>query len=123
MAKALLKFLKVSPGFGGSCFKKDILNLVYLCKSFGLDEVGEFWHQVVKINDYQRDMVFNYTKDLLIDLKINEIIILGWAFKKDTNDSRESSSIPITLNLINYGYDVHIFDPLIEKNNNYHRCL
>ena len=110
------KFLKVSPGFGGSCFKKDILNLVYLCKSFGLDEVGEFWHQVVKINDYQRDMVFNYTKDLLIDLKINEIIILGWAFKKDTNDSRESSSIPITLNLINYGYDVHIFDPLIEKN-------
>ena len=77
------KFLKASVGFGGSCFKKDILNLVYLCKYYGLDEVAEYWHQVIKINDYQK----NRFADKIItefggNLKGKAIALLGWAFKK-----------------------------------------
>ena len=88
------KFLKASVGFGGSCFQKDILNLVYLCKHFGLDEVAEYWHQVVKINDYQKN---RFAKKIITGLNgtVNQkkITLLGWAFKKDTNDSRESAAI------------------------------
>jgi len=110
------KFLKVSPGFGGSCFKKDILNLVYLCKSFGLNEVAEYWYQVVKINEYQKNRVYNIAKDILKKEKINDIIILGWAFKKNTNDSRESASIHIAYKLLKEGIRIHVYDPLIEEN-------
>ena len=105
------KFLKVSPGFGGSCFKKDILNLVYLCKSFGLNEVAEYWYQVVKINEYQKNRVYNIAKDILKKEKINDIIILGWAFKKNTNDSRESASIHIAYKLLKEGFRIHVYDP------------
>ena len=72
-------FLRASVGFGGSCFQKDILNLVYISKSLGLNEVAEYWHQVVKINDYQKN---RFTKKIIDsfggNLKSKKIIILGW---------------------------------------------
>ena len=109
-------FLKASVGFGGSCFQKDILNLVYLCKYYGLDEVAEYWHQVVKINDYQKN---RFAKKIIDhfggDLKGKKIAILGWAFKANTNDSRESASIYVTENLIKYGALVGIYDPIVSK--------
>lgn len=109
------KFLNVSPGFGGSCFKKDILNLVYICRQYGLEEVAEYWHQVVKINDYQRKRIFNIINSSLLELKNKRISILGWSFKKDTNDTRESSSIPISSDLIINGASLRIYDPLADK--------
>ena len=109
------KFLNVSPGFGGSCFKKDILNLVYICRQYGLEEVAEYWHQVVKINDYQRKRIFNIINSSLVELKNKRISILGWSFKKDTNDTRESSSIPISSDLIINGASLKIYDPLADK--------
>ena len=110
------KFLKASVGFGGSCFKKDILNLVYLCKYYGLDEVAEYWHQVIKINDYQK----NRFADKIItefggNLKGKAIALLGWAFKKNTNDSRESPSIDIAIKLIESGGSLNIYDPMVKK--------
>ena len=106
-------FLKPSPGFGGSCFQKDILNLVYLCKFYGLDEVAEYWHQVVKINNYQRTRIANLVDKTLNRQSNKKIGVLGWAFKKNTNDSRESSSIYISLNLISKGYKLYIYDPKV----------
>lgn len=106
-------FLTPSPGFGGSCFQKDILNLVYLCKFYGLHEVAEYWHQVVKINNYQRNRIANLVDKTLNGQSNKKIGILGWAFKKNTNDSRESSSIYISLNLISKGYSLSIYDPKV----------
>ena len=104
-------FLKASVGFGGSCFQKDILNLVYLCKHYGLDEVAEYWHQVVKINDYQKrrftKKIIDFFNGKLIDKKI---AILGWAFKENTNDSRESPSIYVAKWLCNLGANLEIID-------------
>jgi UDPglucose 6-dehydrogenase len=110
------KFLNASVGFGGSCFNKDILNLVYLCRHYGLEEVAEFWHQVIKINNYQR----NRFSDVIIeeldgDINNKVITILGWAFKKDTNDSRESASIYISANLLLRGACLSIYDPMVSK--------
>jgi len=110
------KFLKVSVGFGGSCFQKDILNLVYLCKHFGLDEVGEYWHQVVKINDYQKN---RFAKKIISGLdgtvSKKKVTLLGWAFKKDTNDSRESAAIYVADVLLKEGAELHIFDPMVKE--------
>ena len=110
------KFLKASVGFGGSCFQKDILNLVYLCSFYGLDEVAEYWHQVVKINDYQKerfaDKVINYFGGDLSNIKLT---ILGWAFKANTNDSRESASIFVAEKLFSYGAILEIYDPMVSK--------
>ena len=114
------KFLKVSVGFGGSCFQKDILNLVYLCKYYGLDEVAEYWHQVVKINDYQKN---RFAKKIINGLNgaINQkkITLLGWAFKKDTNDSRESAAIYVADVLLEEGVELHVFDPMVKKDRIY----
>lgn len=111
-------FLKASVGFGGSCFQKDILNLVYLCKFYGLNEVAEYWHQVVKINDYQKNRftnkILNYFKN---NLDNNKVTILGWAFKKNTNDSRESASIFVAQKLLKHQIEVHIYDPKVERIN------
>ena len=108
------KFLNASVGFGGSCFNKDILNLVYLCKYYGLDEVGEFWHQVIKINSYQRDRFSDkIIEELDGNLNNNRVTILGWAFKKDTNDSRESASIFVSANLLLKGANLSIYDPMV----------
>tara|TARA_A100001015_G_scaffold161094_1_gene179066 strand:- start:4459 stop:5832 length:1374 start_codon:yes stop_codon:yes gene_type:complete len=107
-------FLKASVGFGGSCFQKDILNLVYLCKHYGLDEVAEYWHQVVKINDFQKDRFAQKIIDHFGgDLNGNRVAILGWAFKKDTNDSRESAAIYVTSYLIEAGAHIAVYDPMV----------
>jgi len=107
-------FLKASVGFGGSCFQKDILNLVYLCKFYGLDEVAEYWHQVIKINDYQKFRFIEKVKKGVEYKGLKKTItILGWAFKPDTNDSRESPSIEVAKQLLNSGFEVHVFDPMV----------
>ena len=108
-------FLKVSPGFGGSCFQKDILNLVYLCRHYGLDEVADFWHQVIKINNYQRKRLSDKVIEELEVGEKNKVGILGWAFKANTNDSRESSSIYVAKNLIDSGLELHIYDPMVTE--------
>ena len=109
-------FLNASVGFGGSCFQKDILNLVYLCKHYGLEEVAEYWHQVVKINNYQKDRfaqkIIDHFKD---DLAGKKIAILGWSFKANTNDSRESPAIYIAEKLFKSGAILEIYDPMISK--------
>ena len=108
-------FLRSSVGFGGSCFQKDILNLVYLCKYYGLDEIAEYWHQVVKINDYQKNrFVKRILNEFNEDLNNKKILLMGWAFKPDTNDSRESPAINIAVNFILNGAKLVIHDPLIK---------
>ena len=110
-------FLKASVGFGGSCFQKDILNLVYLCKHYGLNDVAEYWHQVVKINDYQKERFAQKIIDYFGgDLTGRTIAILGWAFKKDTNDSRESASIKVSELLFKKGASLLIYDPMVSNN-------
>ena len=110
-------FLKASVGFGGSCFQKDILNLVYLCKHYGLDEVAEYWYQVVKINDYQK----NRFSQKIIDhfggnVTAKNIAILGWAFKANTNDSRESAAIYVAEKLYQEGANLMVYDPQVKPN-------
>ena len=110
------KFLKSSVGFGGSCFQKDVLNLVYLCEHYGLTEVAEYWEQVIKINDYQRKrFVTRMVKTLFNTVAGKKIAILGFAFKKDTNDTRESSSIYICRGLLEEQAELHIYDPKVKE--------
>lgn len=110
------KFLKASVGFGGSCFQKDILNLVYLCEHFGLREVAEYWEQVVIMNDYQKrrfseDMV----KTMFNTVSDKKIGIWGFAFKKDTNDTRESAAIYICRDLLRERARLCIYDPRVPE--------
>ena len=108
------KFLNASVGFGGSCFQKDILNLVYLSRKYGLNEVADYWLNVIKINDYQRSRFASIIKESLFNtLNNKKITIWGWAFKKDTNDTRESSAIYIADNLIEEGAELYVFDPKV----------
>jgi UDPglucose 6-dehydrogenase len=110
------KFLKASVGFGGSCFQKDILNLVYLCKYYGLEEVAEYWYQVVKMNDYQKDRFAQKIIDHFGgDLTGKKIAILGWAFKANTNDSRESAAIYVAEKLFNSRANLMIYDPMVSQ--------
>lgn len=107
------KFLNASVGFGGSCFKKDILNLVYLSNYYGLYEVGEYWHQVLKINDYQKSRFLNKILESFKNQIVNsKIVLMGWSFKKNTNDSRESASIYLAIELIKKGAYITVVDPL-----------
>lgn len=106
------KFLKASVGFGGSCFKKDILNLVYLCETYGLTEVAEYWNQVVKMNEYQeRRFVDRMLKEMFNTISGKRIALLGFAFKADTGDTRESPAILITRELLEENAEVVITDP------------
>ncbi|KZL82793.1 udp-glucose 6-dehydrogenase [Colletotrichum incanum] len=107
------KFLKAGIGFGGSCFKKDILSLVYLAESLDLDEVGEYWRQVVKMNEYQRDrFTKRVIKCLNNTLAGKKITILGYAFKKNTSDTRESPALEIIRTLLEEGTrEIAVFDP------------
>jgi UDPglucose 6-dehydrogenase len=108
------KFLKSSVGFGGSCFQKDVLNLVYLCEHYGLKEVAEYWEQVIKMNDYQRKrFVSRIVKTLFNTVAGKKIAILGFAFKKDTDDTRESSAIYICRDLMEEQSEIHIYDPKV----------
>ena len=110
------KFLNASVGFGGSCFQKDILNLVYISKSLGLDEVSEFWNQVIIMNNHQRDRFSkNILKKLYNTIADKEITILGWSFKKDTNDSRESAAIYISKNLLQEKAKIRVYDPKVKR--------
>ena len=108
------KFLKASLGFGGSCFQKDILNLVYICKSLGLNEAADYWEQVVIMNNHQRNrFAHQIVKSLHGTVAAKKIGILGWAFKKDTNDTRESAAIYIADILIEERAHVQVFDPKV----------
>ena len=110
------KFLKASVGFGGSCFQKDVLNLVYLCRHYGLEEVAEYWHQVIKINDYQKNRFAQKIIDHFGgDFTGKKITILGWAFKANTNDSRESPAIYVAKKLFKAGAILEIYDPMVSK--------
>ena len=107
-------FLKASVGFGGSCFQKDILNLVYLCKFYGLQEVAEYWYQVIKINDYQKTRFFSLIASYIASENLEKKIgILGWSFKKNTNDSRESASIYVSFDLLKTGHFLYVYDPMV----------
>ena len=107
-------FLKSSVGFGGSCFKKDILNLAYISRFYGLNEVADYWESVVDINNYQTDRFADKIMSCIKD-KDSIITILGWAFKKNTNDSRESASIQISKKILENGYNLKIYDPKVSK--------
>ena len=108
------KFLKSSVGFGGSCFQKDILNLVYLCEHFGLPEVAAYWEQVVLMNDYQkRRFSTAVVKTMFNTVSDKKIAIWGFAFKKDTNDTRESAAIYVCRDLLEERARLTIYDPQV----------
>ena len=110
------KFLKASVGFGGSCFQKDILNLVYISKSYGLHEVADYWEQVIIMNDHQkRRFAKNIISTLYNTVSGKKIAFLGWAFKKDTNDTRESAAIYVADDLVNEQAEIVVFDPKVEQ--------
>lgn len=110
------KFLQASVGFGGSCFQKDILNLVYICECLNLPEVAAYWQQVIDMNEYQKmrfsskiiESLFNTVTD-------KEIALLGFAFKKNTGDTRESAAIYVAKTLLDEGAKLHIYDPKVEE--------
>lgn len=110
------KFLQASVGFGGSCFQKDILNLVYICECLNLPEVAAYWQQVIDMNEYQKsrfsakviESLFNTVTD-------KQIAMLGFAFKKNTGDTRESPAIHVAKTLLDEGARLHIYDPKVEE--------
>lgn len=110
------KFLKASVGFGGSCFQKDILNLVYIAKSYGLQEVADYWEQVIIMNDHQKKrFASNIVKTLFNTVSGKKIAFLGWAFKKDTNDTRESAAIYVADDLLSEQANIAVYDPKVKQ--------
>jgi UDPglucose 6-dehydrogenase len=110
------KFLKASVGFGGSCFQKDILNLVYICESFGLKECAEYWQQVVAMNDYQkRRFATNMVKTMFNTVTGKTISIFGFAFKKDTGDTRESAAAFVMKDLMDESAILNVYDPQVTR--------
>lgn len=108
------KFLKSSVGFGGSCFQKDILNLVYIARSYGLNKVADYWAQVIELNDYQKHRFAQKIIDSLFNtVSGKKIAFLGWAFKKDTNDTRESAAIYVADELMQDRAEIHVCDPQV----------
>jgi UDPglucose 6-dehydrogenase len=109
------KFLKTSVGFGGSCFQKDILNLVYICRSLGLQEVADYWDQVIIMNDYQKKRFADkIIKTLFNTVSGKKIAFLGWAFKKDTNDTRETAAMYVADHLLDDQANIHVYDPKVK---------
>ena len=109
-------FLSPSPGFGGSCFKKDILNLVYLCRFYGLNDAANYWEQVMFMNNWQKHRISSLIIQKLFGTVSNKkILILGFSFKPDTNDTRESPAIEISKDLIENGAELLINDPIVSK--------
>lgn len=110
------KFLNASVGFGGSCFQKDILNLVYVCESVGLSNVAEYWASVVAMNDYQKQrFVERVISAMFNTVKGKRVAIYGFAFKKDTGDTRETPAIDVCKGLMEDGADLYIYDPKVEE--------
>ncbi|GAA4898935.1 nucleotide sugar dehydrogenase [Flaviramulus aquimarinus] len=110
------KFLNASVGFGGSCFQKDILNLVYIARSYSLNEVADYWEQVIIMNDHQkRRFSDRLIKTLYNTVSGKKIAMFGWAFKKDTNDTRESAAIYVADHLLNEQANISIYDPKVSE--------
>ena len=110
------KFLQPGPGFGGSCFKKDILNLVYLCKFYGLNEVADYWEQVVDINQWQQNRISSLViRNLFGTLSNKKLAVYGFSFKANTNDTRESPSINVSKNLLQEGAKLSFYDPKVSE--------
>lgn len=110
------KFLKASVGFGGSCFQKDILNLVYIARTYGLQEVADYWEQVIIMNDHQkRRFAHNIVRTLYNTVSGKKIAFLGWAFKKDTNDTRESAAIYVADELLQERAQIAVYDPKVQE--------
>lgn len=106
------RFLKASVGFGGSCFKKDILNLVYICRSYGLNEVADYWESVVAINEWQQTrFVRTMLASMFNTVAGKKIALFGFAFKADTGDTRESAAIAVTRQLVGERAHVVVTDP------------
>ncbi len=109
------KFLKASVGFGGSCFQKDVLNLTYLCEHFGLPEVAAYWNEVIRINQWQkRRFADSVVRAFHNTVNGKRIAILGFAFKKDTNDTRETPAIDVCRYLLEERASLAIYDPKVE---------
>lgn len=110
------KFLTASIGFGGSCFQKDILNLVYICEQFGLHEVASYWQQVVEMNEHQKKSFTTRIIHTMFNTVTNKkIAIFGFAFKKDTGDVRETPALTVCDMLMQDGAVVHVYDPKVTK--------
>jgi UDPglucose 6-dehydrogenase len=108
------KFLKASVGFGGSCFQKDVLNLTYLCEHFGLPEVAAYWDQVIKMNDWQKTRFARHIVQTLFNtVSGKKVAIFGFAFKKDTKDTRESAAIYVVRDLLMEQARVVVHDPQV----------
>ena len=108
------KFISPGPGFGGSCFKKDILNLIYLCNFYGLREVAEYWGKVLEINSWQKNRITKIIFEKLFGtITAKNIAIFGFSFKSNTNDTRESPAIEICHQLMNEGAKLKIYDPRV----------
>tara|TARA_B100000963_G_scaffold353725_1_gene368956 strand:+ start:290 stop:1672 length:1383 start_codon:yes stop_codon:yes gene_type:complete len=109
-------FLKTSVGFGGSCFQKDILNLVYIARSLELNIIADYWEQILIVNKHQRD---RFSEKIISTIEkeslINNILILGWSFKKNTNDTRESAAIYVANNLLAKKIEMSVFDPQVNN--------
>ncbi|MDC3027426.1 nucleotide sugar dehydrogenase [bacterium] len=111
------KFLNSGPGFGGSCFKKDISNLIYICNHYGLNEVATYWEQVIKINSWQQDRISRIIVDRLFGtISGKKLTVLGFSFKPNTNDTRESPAIKICQSLLEEGCSLSIYDPKVLNN-------
>jgi UDPglucose 6-dehydrogenase len=109
------KFLQAGPGYGGSCFQKDILNLVYLCRHYGLEEAASYWESVVTLNTWQQQRIARLVvNNLFGTVSGKRIAVLGFAFKADTNDTREAPAIRICRDLIEEGAQLAIVDPKVE---------
>merc|ERR1712176_1595933 len=110
------KFLNASIGFGGSCFQKDILNLVYICEQFGLDECAQYWQKVVDMNEYQKKTFAGRIIHALFNtVSRKKIAVFGFAFKKDTGDVRETPALTVCDMLMQDGALVHVYDPKVQR--------
>jgi len=110
------KFLKASVGYGGSCFQKDILNLVYICDTFGLKEVSDYWHQVVLMNDHQKHrFANNIVRTMFNTITGKKLAVLGFAFKKDTGDTRESAAAYVMKDLLDERALLSVYDPQVTR--------
>ena len=110
------RFLNSSIGFGGSCFQKDILNLVYLCETYGLKECAEYWNQVIVMNDYQKKRFSEkMVSSMFNTVTGKKIAVLGYAFKKDTGDVRETPSMFVVRDLVLEQAKIHVYDPQVKR--------
>ena len=114
------KFLQASVGFGGSCFQKDILNLVYICQAHGLQEVADYWNQVILMNDYSKQkFVQRVISSMFNTISGKQIAVLGFAFKKDTGDTRETPAIDVCRGLIEDRANLIVYDPKVTEDQIY----